>query len=163
MAQTGFPIIIVVEPPGACGEVQQLTGAVVIAQQAGTLGDRMAAAMRALFERGAAAVALIGSDLPDVDARVVADAFAALDAEPSALVLGPALDGGYYLVAATRPAAVFDAIDWGTPQVLGQTLAAAARARRPVRLVAAMGDVDTPRDLRRVRAPRTRAWVAAHL
>lgn len=152
--------VIVAEPPESCDELRQLTGAAVIPQAAGALGERMQSAMRELFGRGALAVALVGSDLPDLDPQAITDAFAFLDAEPRSLVLGPAADGGYYLLAATHVPAVFDGIEWGTPRVLEQTLAAAFRAAIRVHLVAPMRDVDLPDDLHRVRAARTRAWAS---
>jgi rSAM/selenodomain-associated transferase 1 len=151
--------VIVAEPPEACDELRHLTGAVVMPQATGALGVRMQSAMRELFGRGAAAVALVGSDLPDLDPQAITRAFAFLDADPRSLVLGPAADGGYYLLAAAHVPAVFDGIDWGTPRVLGQTLAAASRAAIGVHLLAPMHDVDRPEDLRRVRAARTRRWV----
>jgi glycosyltransferase A (GT-A) superfamily protein (DUF2064 family) len=76
-------------------------------------------------------------------------------------VLGPATDGGYYLLAATRVPDVFDGIDWGSSRVLEQTLAAADRAGMRVHLLEPLTDVDTPGDLREVTARRTRQWAAA--
>lgn len=160
----GVARAIAVEPLQACGEVQRLApGLEVVPQSPGTLGTRMASAMRHFFDRGAAAVALVGSDLPDLQTRVIADAFAALDAEPSALVLGPAGDGGYYLIGSTTVPPVFDGIAWGSARVLEQTRAAAERAGWPVHLLEPMNDVDTPSELVRVARGRTAAWVARHL
>jgi rSAM/selenodomain-associated transferase 1 len=163
VAASPFPVVLAIEPAAACADVRRLTGAVVLAQESGTLGERMRGVMDTCFRCGAAAVALVGSDLPDLDPRVLSDAFAHLDAAPSALVLGPALDGGYYLIAATRVPDVFAGIDWGTPRVLEQTRQAAARAGMAVQCLDAAADVDRPEDLRRVRARRTRSWVAVHL
>jgi hypothetical protein len=124
----------------------------------------MRAAMAYLFEHGARAVALVGSDLPHITAAPVTAAFEALAADPGALVLGPAADGGYYLVAATRVPDVFGGIEWGSPRVLEQTRQAAVSQGFRVRLLAGMSDVDTADDLRRVTRgeappPRTTAWV----
>jgi rSAM/selenodomain-associated transferase 1 len=159
VAAAGAPRLIAVDPPGACDEVRALAPATAVFPQIdGTLGARMRAAMAVAFERGASAVALIGSDLPDLQPRVITDAFAALDRDPSAVILGPAADGGYYLMAARSVPPLFDAIEWGSEKVLDQTLAAAARQRIRVHLVERMSDVDTAADLARVAAPRTRAW-----
>jgi rSAM/selenodomain-associated transferase 1 len=159
VAAAGVPRLIAVEPPAACGEVRALAPAVdVFPQIDGTLGARMAAAMSAAFARGASAVALIGSDLPDIQPRVITDAFAALDRDPSGLILGPADDGGYYLIAARSVPPLFDAIEWGSERVLGQTLAAARQRGIRVHLLERMSDVDTAADLDKVAAPRTRAW-----
>jgi uncharacterized protein len=156
--------VILVEPAAACDEVRRIAPHVdVRPQTTGSLGVRMQSAMRDLFDRGAAAVAIVGSDLPDLEPRLVADAFSALDADPSLLVLGPARDGGYYLIAATRTPDVFDGIDWGGTQVLEQTRTAAADRGWRVRLLAPMDDVDVPEVLTRVTARRTASWVEEHL
>jgi uncharacterized protein len=152
--------VVAVEPAGSCGSVATLVpaGVVVIPQPPGSLGDRMSGVMRTLFDRGARAVVLVGSDLPDLDARIVEDAFAILAREPSTLVLGPAADGGYYLIGSTRVPDVFSGIEWGSARVCAQTQASAERAGVAVTLLEVIADVDTVADLRRVRAARTRAW-----
>ena len=161
VAVPGVARVIAVEPPDACDEVRAIAPAdvAVVPQASGDLGDRMRALMADLFARGARAVVLVGSDLPDIETGVVADAFAELAVHPDAIVVGPALDGGYYLLgAAGRVPPVFDAIRWGSADVLSQTRAAAERHDVPVVLVAPSGDVDTLADLRRVTARRTREW-----
>jgi glycosyltransferase A (GT-A) superfamily protein (DUF2064 family) len=116
-------------------------------------------------------VALIGSDLPDLPARLVRDAFEALDRHRDAVVLGPATDGGYYLIGMNHlQMPLFDEIEWGTGGVLEQTLEAATRAAVHVTLLDAWSDVDTEDDLRRLAtrtsgtgaARRTRAWMERH-
>ena len=77
------------------------------------------------------------------------------------LVLGPALDGGYYLVAATRVPPVFERITWGSADVLEQTCAAAAEAGMRVHFVDSLADVDTLEDLRTVAASSRTATLAA--
>jgi glycosyltransferase A (GT-A) superfamily protein (DUF2064 family) len=57
---------------------------------------------------GARAVVLIGSDIPEITPATVTSALALLERDPGALVLGPADDGGYYLIAATRVPTVFE-------------------------------------------------------
>ena len=73
-------------------------------------------------------------------------------------MLGPAHDGGYYLIAATTTPNVFDGIEWGSPHVLEQTRTVAERHGLRVQLLDPLRDVDTPDDLRDVRASRTHAW-----
>jgi len=155
--------VVAVDPPDACGDVRARVPADVgVRPQArGSLGDRMRALMTELVEEGATGVVLLGSDLPDITPAVVARALAWLDDDPASLVLGPATDGGYYLLAATRVPDVFDGIDWGSSRVLEQTLAAADRAGMRVHLLEPLTDVDTPGDLREVTARRTRQWAAA--
>jgi len=159
----GVAPILAVEPPDARDEVRALVPDVaVIAQTSGTLGERMRAVMQEVLARGARAVLLVGSDLPDLRPRLVIDAFAALDADRDALVIGPSHDGGYYLIGASAVPAVFDDVEWGSDRVLAQTIAAAERQSLKVRLLDPIGDVDTVDDLRRVQAPRTRSWWRAH-
>jgi rSAM/selenodomain-associated transferase 1 len=161
---SGSTAIIAVEPPHSCAEVRALVpGIEVVPQPSGPLGARMAAVMRMAFDRGAAATALVGSDLPDLVPDVLTDAFAALQAHPLSVVLGPAADGGYYLIASTRVPDMFDGIEWGTPRVLDQTLAAARQQGIETHLLRPMEDVDGVAELLRVAAPRTRAWVEGNL
>ncbi len=172
-AASGVSIVVAVTPASACDEVRallrdsQAPHADVIAQPDGDLGERMRATMAALFARGASAVALIGSDLPHIDGASIVEALAALADDPAAVILGPARDGGYYLIAATRVPDVFDPIEWGTSRVLEQTSGLAADRGLPIRLIATLDDVDGVDGLRRAaaggRAPRTLAWIRATL
>jgi rSAM/selenodomain-associated transferase 1 len=168
-APTGVRRVIVVTPGSACAEVQELApGVDVIPQAEGDLGERMHAAMVHLFERGARSVAVIGSDLPDITPDSVAAAFEALESDPEALVLGPAADGGYYLVAARRVPDIFTGIEWGSARAMEQTERLAMAQGFRVRRITAMSDVDTADDLRRAAggtpAPRrTAAWVREFL
>ena len=170
-AAPGVAVVVAVTPASACDEVRALLRASVarhidvIAQGEGDLGERMRATMSTLFERGADAVALIGSDLPHITPATIRAAFEALAAEPDVVILGPASDGGYYLVAATRVPDLFGQIEWSTPRVLAQTLRAAADRGVQIRLAGQLDDVDSADDLRRVAgggsAPRTAAWFQA--
>jgi uncharacterized protein len=161
----GVTRLVAVEPGDACDAVRALLpgGVAVIPQRAGSLGERMAAVMRRGFERGAGAVALLGSDLPDLQPELVARAFAMLAADPASLVIGPAQDGGYYLIAATKVPAVFSGIEWGSDRVLEQTLAAADRCAMPVRLLPSMRDVDDLAALWSSNGRRTAAWRDSNL
>lgn len=160
-ALVGTSRAVVVEPAEACDDVRAIVpGDVsVIAQPGGTLGDRMRETMRALFAEGAAAVILIGSDLPDITPEAIGLAVQHLSRDPRSLVLGPSSDGGYYLIGATCVPDVFDGVEWGSPLVLAQTRAAAADRGLRVHLLEPLRDVDTKGDLLRVAAPRTRAWI----
>jgi rSAM/selenodomain-associated transferase 1 len=157
----GTTRVVAVEPAEACAEVGALvSGDVRVMEQAtGTLGERMRETLRTLFAEGAAAIVLIGSDLPDITPDPIARAVSQLARDPGSLVLGPAADGGYYLIAATRVPEVFDGIEWGSPRVLEQTRAAAAARSLQVHLLDPVRDVDTKEDLLAVAAARTREWV----
>jgi rSAM/selenodomain-associated transferase 1 len=160
VSRAGTTRVVLVEPADACAEVRALLpdAVRVMAQADGTLGDRMRTAMQRLFDEGASIVVLVGSDLPDIAPQTIDDAISHLRSDPAALVLGPAHDGGYYLIAATRVPEVFDGIEWSSSQVLEQTRAAAAKHGVRVHLLGALRDVDTPDDLQQVRARRTRSW-----
>ena len=165
-AAPGVSQIVVVTPADACAEMTALVGTVeVMPQRAGDLGERMRHTMVALFGRGASAVAVIGSDLPHVPTAAIATAFDHLTRNADALVLGPATDGGYYLIAARRLPDVFRDITWGSNRVLAQTERAARREGFRVERLADITDVDDEDSLRRAvssgRAPRTAAWLRA--
>jgi uncharacterized protein len=162
VAAAGARVIVAVTPPDATDEV--FDGLEVVRQPDGDLGCRMAATLGQLFEGGARRVALVGSDLPTITGAPVREAFRLLAADPAAVVLGPALDGGYYLVAAAHVPPIFDGIAWGTGRVLQQTRDAATRAGLRIHTVAPLGDVDTVEDLRRLAGggSRTAAWVRAN-
>jgi uncharacterized protein len=167
VAIPGVRIVVAVTPREACDEVarliafnSQMTAIETMGQPDGDLGARMRDTMATLFEAGARAVALVGSDLPSITHAVVRAAFDRLAHDRDLLVIGPASDGGYYLVAATRVPPVFDRIAWGSADVLAQTCAAAAEAGMRVHLLDPLADVDTLDDLRGVRAStRTAAWL----
>jgi len=128
--------------------VRQWLGAdlAVEPQGAGDLGQRMTHAIAAAFTGGAQAVVMIGADCPGVDAAVLDDAFTALDSVD--LVLGPAGDGGYYLIGMGRPEPrLFDGIEWGSSCVLAQTRAVAERVGLVRRELPVRSDVDRPEDL----------------
>ena len=100
-------------------------------QGAGDLGDRLCRAMTQAFEEGASAVLFMGADSPTLPVEYVRDALSALRADhPEAkcadAVMGPCLDGGYYLLGLSRPIpALFAGVDWGGEQVAEQTRARA--------------------------------------
>ncbi len=118
-------------------------------RQYGTdLGERMWRAFRHAERRGADRSVLIGTDCPGLTRRDLDEAFRGLADHD--LVLGPGLDGGYYLIGLRRPRrGLFEGISWGGPEVFGATLEAAYRARMRVFRLAKRGDVDTPEDLAR--------------
>lgn len=115
-------------------------------QGTGDLGDRLAAAAQAAFAAGSTAVVMIGSDCPGLDASLLDRAFAALQQHD--LVLGPATDGGYYLIGLRRFAPdLFQGIAWSTAAVLRQTVAIATQLNLRTAYLPALSDVDCPADL----------------
>ncbi len=119
-------------------------------QEGNTLGERMASAFEDAFERQFDQVAVIGTDIPGITPAILESAFKCLN--QINVVLGPASDGGYYLVGMhhkTFPLArrLFVNIDWGTASVLADTLEIAAASGLRTRLLAELTDVDYPDDL----------------
>lgn len=122
-------------------------------QGQGGLGLRLQRALVLARRHGDGAVVLIGADLPDLTVQDLLNASELLQRQP--LVLGPATDGGYWLlgVAATVPSAVvggrlFGGIGWGGDQVLATTLARAAGLGLAVGLLRQATDLDRPDDLK---------------
>ncbi len=116
-------------------------------QPEGDLGTRLRSAVVESLARGAHAVALVGSDLPGLTRETLEEAFDAL--ERADLVLGPALDGGYYLLALRQPhAGLFEGIAWSTSTVREQTEERARSAGLRVHTLSPLRDVDTLEDLR---------------
>lgn len=130
-----------------CG--QAAVGLAFRPQRGDDLGERLRASFEAAFGDGCGQVAIIGTDCPELNASTVSAAFAQL--EEHDVVLGPALDGGYYLVALRGPVPeLFQTIAWGEPSVLETTLRRADSLRLRVGLLPAMADIDCPVDLGRL-------------
>jgi uncharacterized protein len=160
-------------PPDRDAEVRAVTPfqAIFLPQRGSTLGERMCEGARDLLTSGFDAVVLIGSDLPTLPPAHVSAALGILMQRGEALVLGPAEDGGYYLIglSQSRPE-FFEHIPWGTPLVLQRTREAAEALGIHVETVPLWYDVDSASDLRRIwrlsKEPNgagryTHAWLAA--
>jgi rSAM/selenodomain-associated transferase 2/rSAM/selenodomain-associated transferase 1 len=164
--------IVACEPAHECERLRQLVGPAVdvIAQRGDDLGRRMAHVFEDSFRLGVASVVVVGSDLPDLPSRLIREALDALRGREDRVVIGPASDGGYYLIGLNRPhPTLFDRIDWSTARVLAQTREAANALGLQVQLLDEWTDVDDAADLNRLMrdspesgAPRTRAWSLEH-
>lgn len=122
----------------------------------GDLGERMESGFTQAFAAGYGSVVVVGSDIPGVTAALLADAFFALDR--SEAVLGPAEDGGYYLLGLrTSIPGIFDGIPWSTPEVLPLTLERLRTAGIRPFLLPTLRDVDEMDDL----PAGWREWAAA--
>jgi glycosyltransferase A (GT-A) superfamily protein (DUF2064 family) len=115
-------------------------------QSEGDLGRRMALAFKDSFSAGMTSVVIIGTDCPDLKAKLMVKAFHAL--EQNDLVLGPALDGGYYLIGLRRLISeLFTGISWSTAEVLEQTIRIAERLDLAIAFLPLLNDIDRPEDL----------------
>ena len=125
-------------------------------QGTGDLGSRLSNAFDAAFASGRVAVVAIGADSPTLPPSRLSEAFSTLTRSDTAqpdVLLGPAIDGGYYLVGLTtrvwpRARDLFRHIPWSTRQVLGATLERAAELALGVELLDPWYDIDGIDDLR---------------
>ncbi|HXH68020.1 MAG TPA: TIGR04282 family arsenosugar biosynthesis glycosyltransferase [Candidatus Limnocylindrales bacterium] len=122
---------------------------VQVLQQRGTdLGSRMENAFRKCFAMGYREVVVIGTDTPWMGAERVLRAFAELKTKD--VVIGPADDGGYYLLGMrTMMPDIFQGISWSTDRVLDLTLKAIVRCKLRKKLLRRDFDLDRPEDLER--------------
>ena len=145
----GLELVLAVEGLGglAASRWGQALGADrTVLQGRGALGLRMQRQFQRAAREGASKVVLIGSDLPELEASDLSAAFTSLEHRQG--VLGPALDGGYWLIGLRRPEPeLLAGIAWGSEQVLEQTLAAMARRGLEPELLTRRGDLDWARDL----------------
>ena len=113
----------------------------------GDLGQRLQFAFERAFQAGAKRVAIIGSDCPAVRVEDIREAWGALQTHD--VVLGPATDGGYWLIGLRRPQpSLFRDIHWSTKDVFAQTMRRVQHAGLRVELLRELADVDTDREWR---------------
>lgn len=138
------------------------------AQQGADLGERLLHAFQHTHKQGFQRTILIGSDSPHIGLDIIQRAHEALD--DADVVLGPADDGGYYLIAMRAPYDVFTGIPMSTDVVARMTIEAAQRQGLRVRQIDTLSDVDELPDLLRLtrllavdssRAPATAAYIAS--
>jgi rSAM/selenodomain-associated transferase 1 len=113
-------------------------------QSSGDLGERMADALRHVLTRHKKAV-LVGSDCPGINKQIMEEAFRSLDSND--MVIGPARDGGYYLIGMKRLYEdVFRQMPWSTGRVLQVTLEKCQSNSVTVSLLPELYDIDTEED-----------------
>src|SRR6266852_6186333 len=137
----------VADAPDATAASQWLGASLLCREQGeGDLGQRMERAVRDAFDEGAPAVVVIGADCPQLAAQHMRSAFGGLQSQD--VVLGPAADGGYYLIGLRKfLPELFRGIQWSSEAVLEQTLSAARAAGIRCELLETLGDLDRPYDL----------------
>ena len=163
----GVDIYAAYSPDGALPEISPYlpTGAGAFAQKGDGLGRRLYNAFSELFSRGCKRAVIIGSDSPDIPVDYIEDGFRHLD-DGARLVLGPAMDGGYYLIGLDSLTEVpFTGIPWSTDEVLKRTIDNAGRAQMKYRLLPRWHDIDTPEDLQLLKdnpgCPRSAEFLAS--
>lgn len=149
-------LVVAVDPPDAVTEVAATVGpaVAVVAQEGSHLGSRMSAAVAHAAATRPGPVVLIGTDVPSLTSGLIVAAVRLLEAGHD-VVFGPALDGGYYLIALSHPAREVFEIDpasWGGPCVLERSVAAARAAGLTVAFLPKLRDLDIPADARALAA-----------
>ncbi len=114
------------------------------------LGDRMKNAFAFIFSKNIKKVLIVGSDCAELNEKIINDAFYALDKHD--FVLGPADDGGYYLLGMTSfEPTVFDNITWSSSEVLSKTIENIEHLDKNYFLLPVLSDTDTEEDWLRVK------------
>jgi rSAM/selenodomain-associated transferase 1 len=129
-------------------EENQNPNQVMKIQQGNDLGEKMKNAFEEAFFLGFHKVVIIGTDCPDLTSDLLCQSFEQLD--QTDLVIGPAGDGGYYLLGmkSTHPF-LFEDIEWSTSQVFSQTLAAAKKNNLSFGQLPVLHDIDEEEDWKR--------------
>jgi uncharacterized protein len=140
------------------------------AQTGRDLGARLERAIGGLFALGMRRVVAVGTDAPWIGRQKLRQALRWLEADD--VVIGPAADGGYYLVGARRPVEeIFRGVPWGSSQVMAATRRTLEKSRIRFRLLERDFDLDRPADLKHAaemlraspqRSPALAAWLAKH-
>lgn len=141
------------DPPGAKKQIQQWLGEEYsYAPQIGqNLGQKMKNAFKYAFAESFSKAVVIGSDSPDLPEDFLRQAFSALDSHDA--VVGPGLDGGYYLIGFSKQSfvpQVFEGVSWSTPVVCEQTLNTLRKHKLKVHLLPKWYDVDVLSDLNKL-------------
>jgi rSAM/selenodomain-associated transferase 1 len=126
--------------------LEERHGVRLIDQVGEDLGQRMHRAFSDLFARGFQRVFIVGTDVPTLPLSEYQQAVSLLDSHD--VVLGPAVDGGYYFIGLKRPVPeLFTGIQWSTAEVLATTKQKAAALNLTVGLLTEWRDVDVAEDL----------------
>ena len=115
-------------------------------QEGKDLGERMQNAFFSVFSHNSGKVIIIGTDIPDLNQNIIIDAFERLDTND--IVLGPSIDGGYYLLGMNRlHNSLFEGIEYSTPTVLSETISKIDKLGLTFSLLPQLQDIDLEDDL----------------
>lgn len=160
----GRPFRICYTPPEGLGRMQAWLGSDhdYLPQTGADLGERMERAFHQAFSEGARQVLLIGSDIPELSVPLLSEAFQALESKDA--VIGPARDGGYYLIGFTAQGfdpAVFHGMTWSVGTVLRETLSRLETFGSSTHVLPELGDIDCKADLDALQARKPGPGLAA--
>ena len=115
-------------------------------QQGNDLGSRMKNAFAEVFREKYSPVVIIGTDCVNLSADLINKAFEHLS--ETDVVIGPASDGGYYLLGLKKPeSALFEEINWSTPEVLTETINRCNSLKLNYKMLPCLHDIDEIKDL----------------
>lgn len=151
MIRTGYQYVVFFHPPDSRKKIVQWLGDthLLLPQTGENLGERMKNAFFEVFSKGYQNAILIGSDSPDLPGTLIEEAFLSL--RDNGAVIGPSLDGGYYLIgfrADTFLPEVFDQMPWSTQEVFTRTIDILQEEDFPIHILPQWRDVDTFNDLK---------------
>jgi uncharacterized protein len=127
------------------GKEQDFEGFNILFQEGSDLGIRMSHAAEMIFQEGFQKVIIIGSDCLDLTSDIINEAFNHLDSQD--IVLGPAFDGGYYLIGMKEfQSELFKNIPWSTSEVLPLTLKKCHTSSYQVKILKKLNDIDHLKD-----------------
>ncbi|HVO68289.1 MAG TPA: TIGR04282 family arsenosugar biosynthesis glycosyltransferase [Syntrophales bacterium] len=137
-------------PAGKEHEIKKMLGNVFcyMPQVGGDLGERMKNAFSRCFSEGPRSVVVIGSDIPDLPAWIIEEAFFSLDDHDA--VIGPSVDGGYYLIGFRKETFnpdIFAGPIWGTEDVFRQTMTILQETGALVYVLPIWQDIDKIEDI----------------
>jgi len=125
----------------------------LIPREADDVGQVLEASLNTLLQAGHEGVIFMNSDSPSLPGVLIEEAITELRANGDRVVLGPSVDGGYYLIGLKRfDPALFRNMAWSTPAVFTETCARAAQMGLPVHVLHEWYDVDEAEDFQRLKA-----------
>ena len=128
-------------------EIETTAKTLVLVQHGNDLGARMLNSFSDQFKMGYSRLIIIGTDCPDLNSELLLNAFNALESHD--IVIGPAADGGYYLLGMSKLyPELFEGVEWSTSEVYGQTLYIISKLGLSFSLMPVLRDLDNEDDLK---------------
>jgi len=155
IAYTQADLILSVEPADQIMLVKNwLQPAHAQEQIQGDLGEKMHHCIDILLTKGWANVIVIGSDIPSLSKKILNQAIEMLEDNCVDTIIGPAGDGGYYLIGFNQQSynkSIFESIDWGSPNVYNQTMTKLDGLANQTGILPTLNDIDTFEDLKNIK------------
>jgi len=146
VGQSGLDAMVACDSEDECENVEKWLGATTFAQRGADLGSRMISAMMTAFDEDDRVI-IIGTDTPHLRADILTQADAALD--EADIVMGPATDGGFYLIGFSGPHIdIFRGVQWSTDAVADRVRKNCAAMKAELVELETLSDVDVEADLR---------------